>query len=775
MKRAFSILLALVIVFCLLPPPNVSAASTWPTYSPDSTICMDLMLADDGSLTYTVRKDNNTIISSSKLGINTNHADFNSGMSFVSTSIASWNNTYSLPSAKKTMYRDNCTQRELILSKNGYELRLYIRVYDDGIAYRYYLPGSGDAVVYDEYSEFNLPDGTGGWGHEWRNECEGEYAYVGSNALTSGVYSMPFLASINNNAYWALISEGNVYNADGTYCASSLTGSSGQNLKLDFASSQGSTVATSYPFQTPKRFVVIADNLDDLVNSTLSYNVNPSSQISDTSWIIPGRAAWSWWSEDYYDAIDTTFELQKKYVDFASEMGWEYVTVDAGWADWTDGTIAQLCDYAETKDVGIFIWANGTIYLKPEYATPDNRYYAGNYTDQDTHEYVEHIKTWASWGVKGIKVDFMMDDSQAKMSIYQEIIELCAEHGLMVNFHGSTKAGGESRTWPNVITSEGVRGSEHYLNWYPEPTAYHNCTLPFTRNVVGDMDYTPCVISRSNISTTQAHQLALSIIYESGIQHFADSPDVYESWIGAELLKEVPATWDETKLIDGFPGDYAVMARRSGSDWFIGGITVADRLVSFPLTFLDTGNYTAYIYSDGDSRDYISKQTVSVSKFSVLSIPLLAEGGFSILISKTTVPSMPSDDFTHYEAESSANTLEGNASVYSCSNCSGGAKVGYLGDNSGTLQFNNIYVPSGQAGTYEMKIYYLSADERWIYCSVNGAAAEQLQIRSTSGSFNNVRVYKTTVTLQEGNNTIKFSHTDWAPDIDQIALKYIGS
>ena len=136
MRRAFSIILTIAIVFCLFPPLNVSAASTWSTYSPDSSICMDLVLANDGSLTYTVRKNNNIVISSSKLGINTNHADFNSGMSFVSTDIGSWNNTYSVPSAKKTTYTDNCTQRELILSKNGHELRLYVRVYNDGIAYR---------------------------------------------------------------------------------------------------------------------------------------------------------------------------------------------------------------------------------------------------------------------------------------------------------------------------------------------------------------------------------------------------------------------------------------------------------------------------------------------------------------------------------------------------------------------------------------------------------------------------------------------------------------
>jgi alpha-glucosidase len=762
-----------VMAFSLASGVSVSGTSTtWATYSPDNSIHVEVTLATDGSLSYKALKGSTVIVDTSRLGIYTNKAQFLTGMTFVSTSTTSWNNTYSMPGGKTSTYQDNCTQRELVFSKNGYQMKLYFRVYNDGVAYRYYLPGSGTAIVYDEYSAFNLPDGTGGWGHEWRNEYEGEYHYLSSSDLSTGSFSMPLLASINNNAYWALISEGNVYNSEGSYCASRLTGYDGSCLYLDYAPSQVDNISTTYPFETPQRFIIITDNLNDLVNSNLAYNVNPSSQIVDTSWIVPGRAAWSWWSEDYYDAIDNTFALQKKYVDFASAMGWEYVTVDAGWADWTEGSISELCSYAATKNIGIFIWANGTIYLKPEYATPDNRYYADNYYDQDTGQLVQHIQTWADWGVKGIKVDFMMDDSQTKMQTYQNIIELCAAHHLMVNFHGSTKPGGENRTWPNVISSEAVRGAEHYLNWYPAPTAYHNCTLPFTRNVVGAMDYTPCAISRSNITTTNAHQLALSVIYESGIQNFADSPDVYESWIGTEFLHEVPASWNESKLISGFPGDYVVMARRSGNDWFIGGITVNSRTVSIPLTFLGSGSYTAYIYKDGNSKDEIVKETQTVSSDTTLSVSLLNEGGCSILISRTITPNKPGDNFTHYEAEANGNTLSGGAAIYNCANCSGGYKVGYLGNNSGTLQFNNISVAN--AGQYELKIYYLSADTRNISCSINGGTSYIIQIPVPSGSYNTVRSITVQVNLNAGINTIKFLHSAWAPDIDQIALRKIN-
>ena len=167
MKRILTLLLLVSLIVIMLPQAQAATATTWTTTSPDATISVELSLDNNGVLTYSVRKDAREIISSSKLGIQTNLADFNTGMSFVSTQTTTWNNTYSLPSAKKSSYQDHCTQRELILSKNGYQLRVYLRVYDDGIAYRYYLPGSGTAEIYNECSEFNLPDGTGGWGHEY--------------------------------------------------------------------------------------------------------------------------------------------------------------------------------------------------------------------------------------------------------------------------------------------------------------------------------------------------------------------------------------------------------------------------------------------------------------------------------------------------------------------------------------------------------------------------------------------------------------------------------
>lgn len=760
-RKVVSFIIVLAIMLTSVPSAfAVDPGTQYNTSSPDSSITATMYL-EGGELFYEVTKNSDPIIAKSRMGIETEETDFYSGLSFVSTSTTSWNNNYNIPGGKKSSYNDNAVQREYIVSKGGKQLKIYMRVYNDGIGFRYYIPGMGEVIIEEEYTEYNFPDGTGGWGFDPVNTYEGTWEYFSSSSLNSATVSMPFLASIDNNAYFALFTEANVYNADGSYCPSVLEGNSGQNMRLVCADDQsnfGATMQAAKPFQTPVRTVIIADNLNTLVNSNLVQNMNPESKIADTSWIKPGIAAWSWWSEDYYGdpnvpegyrEVPYSFERQKDYVDFAESMGWDYVTVDAGWVKWTDGTIADLVDYAEPKGVGIFIWASPYVHT-PYGASRMN------------------LRKWASWGIKGVKVDMTANDSQVGMSFLESVADYCAELELMVYYHNATKPGGEERTWPNIIGSEGVLGSERYkLYWPPAPTAEHNTTLPFTRNVLGSMDYTPVALSNTNKNTTQGHQLAMSIVYETKIQNYADSIDIYGNWIGTELLRVVPAAWDETKLLDGFPGSHVVMARRSGADWYIGGMTVDARTLSIPLSSLnlDPGNYTAYVYKDGASGEIISKTTSTVTSASTLSIPILATGGAAVLISKTTVPSMPSDPYTYYEAESA--TLTGAANIVSCVNCSNGNKVGNMGSNGGAVEFN-VTVPS--AGAYKIKLNYLMADERWPNYSLNGGASTQLKIRLDSGSWNVVRSYVTTMNLNSGSNTIKFTYPGWGAEIDRLGV-----
>lgn len=745
-RNILGFVITLAIFFSLVPQVVKAAETTWSTTSLDGSIVATMTLKDDGSLVYSVKRDGNAVIDNSKLGIKTNVADFSTGMSFVSSKTETIDETYSLEYSKLDIHENRCVERELILSKNASELRIYFRVYDDGIAFRYYIPGSGAAVINSEYTEFNLPDGTGGWAYNWRNDYEGVYEYKTPTNFNGADFAMPVLASIHNNSYWMLLTEANVYNADGSFCASHLHGSTGQNMKVVFAPEQTSAVTTTYPFQTPYRVAIITSNLNDLTHSTLVDNLNPKTTLTDTAWVKPGQAAWSWWSEE---RSPQWYTRQKEYVDYAARFGWEYVTVDAGW---DDSWIKPLCTYAKSKGVDILIWTDVDAI--------------------DTQEELDaKLTTWASWGISGIKVDFMMNDSQMRMNSYQLITKKCAELKLLVNFHGSTKPAGEIRTWPNIITSEGIRGSEHY-KWSDTPTAYHNCTAPFTRNVIGPMDYTPTVFSRTNRNTTVGHQLALSVVYESGIQHFADSVNMYEAWVGTDFLRMLPEKWDDMKLLEGFPGDYATIARKRGNEWFIGSITNKARTANIPLDFLSEGTYTAYIYKDGASGDFLDVSQISVTNQSTLSIPLLATGGFAVRISTTEMTPLPSDGFTNYEAESSVNTLIGQARVSYNSNSSNGAKVGYLGNKAGSLVFNNIEVE--EDGLYTMKVYYSTESTRDFYISVNNETGVKMQVLP-SGSFNFVRTATITINLKKGSNTIRFyNDLAYAPDIDKIGIKKGG-
>ncbi|SHF64950.1 Glycosyl-hydrolase 97 N-terminal [Caldanaerobius fijiensis DSM 17918] len=416
---------------------------------------------------------------------------------------------------------------------------------------------------------------------------------------------MPVL--LNNKENWVLISEASVY---GDYCGSHIQGDSEKKLlKVTFAPDQKNVVMSNRPFYTPWRVAIIG-SLADIVESTLIENLSPDCEIADTSWIKPGRSAWSWWSGDSTE----DYETQVKYVDFAHRMGWEYYLCDAGWKpEW----LPQLVDYAKNKDIGIFVWYH----------------YKELQTDDELHDKLSWL---AGLGVKGIKVDFFESDSQERIQVYDKIAKAAERYRLMVVYHGATKPAGERRRWPHIMTREGILGAEYY-KWSDGPTAEHNCTVPFTRNAIGPMDYTPVTYSQNRNQTTWAHQTALSVIFESNIQHLADKPESYESIGDAiEFLKACPATWDDTKLIEGYPGRFVTIARRYGDNWFIGSICGGNtsRVTSIPLNFLDHGvKYAADIYEDGDTPSQIIHERREVTISDVLNIQLKTNGGCAIKLS----------------------------------------------------------------------------------------------------------------------------------------------
>lgn len=754
------------------------------TASPNGKIAFTIYL-EEGKLFYYVTCNSKQATEPSALGMKTNQVDYFDGLTFISSDTSTWKTAYTIPGRKKSVYTDHPTQGEYTVEKDGRQLKIIIRAYDDGVAFRYYLPGPGGTLIEEEYTQYHLMEQTIGWGFPWINTYEQKcisYSYeeiinleskkpilasVSDSADSSGTYldstnlSMPFLTSQND--VWTLYTEASLYNANGTYAPSILKSEGNGILTFSPAPDQakygdGKSQQVALPFSSPWRVMIVTDNLNDLVNSTLVQNVNPESKIDDTSWIKPGRMAWSWWSDYtfegdehlYPNSPQRAFSLkqQKRLVDFAKAMGWEYVTVDAGWVDWTDGTIPELVEYANEKKIGIFIWVD------PYTFTP----YGANRMN---------IRLWASWGIAGIKCDMLMNDSQAGMSYMEEVADYCAELGLMVNFHNSTKPGGENRTWPNVVASEGVLGLEHHwLYWPPLPTAAHNCMLPFVRNVIGAMDYTPVGFSNNNRNTSQGHQLALSVIFECAVQHFADSIDIYDSWKGTEFIKEVHTVWDEINLLEGAVGEYVTMARRSGEDWFIGAITDAEKEATIQLSKLNlsSGTYHAFIYRDGQDHDYLEKEVMVVDQNTVLTIPMLNSGGCAILISKTTVPNMFTDTATVYEAEEAE--LLGNTAVVDCQNCSGGKKVSNIG-KGGEIVFH-VNVP--KTADYEVKVYYLTPEQRSLSCSINEQEGFDLEIIYATGSWNVERAYPLILKLNEGENTIRFYHPTQAVDIDKISI-----
>jgi hypothetical protein len=353
----------------------------------------------------------------------------------------------------------------------------------------------------------------------------------------------------------------------------------------------------------PWRVLLVSDRLGDLVASTLMNDLNPASQIQDTTWIRPGRVAWSWWS-DHDSPRD--FVKQARFIDLAAEMGWEYYLVDANWTLMDRGDVRQLIQYAEKKNVGILLWYNSggehnTVTEKPR----------GCMKLRDVRRF--EFDMLRKWGVKGVKVDFFQSDKQDIMRQYRDILRDAADYQLLVNFHGCTTPRGWSRTWPNLVSVEAVKGEECYSfdEKYPQTAPQYNAIIPFTRCVIGPTDLTPCAFSDNVYPhlTTSAHELALSVVIECGLVHFADSVESYRSLPHAprEFLRKVPAAWEDTRLLDGYPGRFAVIARRSGDQWFVGAINGQGNPVEIKLDagFLSAGKYRGQLITDSqDVRSF---------------------------------------------------------------------------------------------------------------------------------------------------------------------------
>jgi hypothetical protein len=364
--------------------------------------------------------------------------------------------------------------------------------------------------------------------------------------------------------------------------------------------------------------VLVVGGFDTVVASNLVDELAPAADpgLAAAPWIRPGRAAWSWWSAPYSPSDPGA---QRRFIDFAAAHAWEYVLIDAGWEDaWAPDVI----DYARSRGVGVFLWSHWEEL--PASAVSEAK-----------------LALWKSWGAAGVKVDFMESESRERYRWYDWILAETARLELMVNFHGSVIPRGWARTFPHVMSYEGIRGAEYYIMAMPSPTAAHNVIQPFTRNVAGSMDYTPVTFGprARDRETSDAHELALAIAFESGVTHFADDVGEYDARpIVAAVLDALPTAWDETRLLSGTPDTEAVVARRSGSDWFVGCIAVGEpRTITVHPGQLIAGDYEVWIVEDAASDTGVVETRRRADADEPIAIDIRSNGGFVAVLRPASV------------------------------------------------------------------------------------------------------------------------------------------
>jgi hypothetical protein len=550
---------------------------SWSLVSPDKECEITVFLGDDGGLSYEASRGGKTVIQKSPLGLLCSDQDFEGLLTFAHAGpIEKRREKYELFAGVQPRVDHVLNFRRLVFrNTNSAAIELDLAASDEGVAFRYRFAETNNTVriAESESTSFTLPANARGWMQPYHAAGPYTPAYEDfffhvapgdpppdSRAKAVG-WAFPALFKVPDASAWVLLTEAGT---DESYCACHLNPDcSGGVYRIAFPLADETTRGYTnkfgpqprytLPWTMPWRVMVMGKSAGDIATETLVTDLSAPSRIADTSWIKPGRASWGWWS---YPNGPATTELFNKFTDFAARMGWEYTLFDAGW--WKPGL----------KPIASYAISNGVIPLAWSYA-------AGYY---DATNRIKQLDEMAAAGVRGVKVDFWCSDRQEAIAAQQALMRDAAARHMIVNLHGCTIPRGWQRTWPNVLSTEAVLGNESYFYEprYTQKAAELNTVLPFTRNAVGPMDVTPVAVSPKKYArtTTAAHELAASIIFTSGIIHYADKPEFFESLPpeALQVFRDAPARWDETRCLVGEPGQVAVFARRSGKSWFIAGI-----------------------------------------------------------------------------------------------------------------------------------------------------------------------------------------------------------
>lgn len=552
----------------------------WTMESPAATVALTLTLDDAGRLRYSVDRHGRPLITPSRMGVERLDASFDTGLSVTEELVAQVRDErYTMAHGKARELRDHAAYGTIALrNPTGATLEVDVRVGDDAVAFRYRFPAVGPAEVSVTRELTTVTPAADG--RVWAQSTHPVAAPAHENTYANGVpigtasetssWDMPALFEIDGQ--WLLVAESDLHS---DYHGSRLGGvPDGRAYSLvgpdprEGRGVGGVTASATLPLALPWRVLAVADTAAQMLESTAVWHLAEPSRLDDASWVRPGRAAWSWWSQN---ASSTDPDAQRRFIDFAALMGWEYSLIDANWTAMGDDVIRELVGYAAERHVGLMLWYNSG---GPHNAVTEQPRDLMHLPAPRRAE----LQRIADWGVSGIKVDFFESDKQEHIAEYWGILEDTAAVGLLVNFHGSTVPRGWDRTWPHLMTMEAVRGAEWYLidPDFANQAITHNTILPFTRNVVGPMDYTPTVFSDrlEPRRTTAAHELAQTVAFQSSLLHLADAPDSYlvQDPTVLELLRAVPASWDRTVGLSGEPGDHVVVARLSGREWWVAGL-----------------------------------------------------------------------------------------------------------------------------------------------------------------------------------------------------------
>jgi len=623
--------------------------------SPDGRI--EATISTDKQLTWTVVSQGVTVLEASPLSMTfDNGVVAGKNMQGVKSQIRSVNQVLTpVVAVKNDRVPDHYNEAE-ISTRNGYSV--LFRCYNDGVAYRFVTRFPKPVRVMDEEVRLVFSGDHAAWFPEEESMfSHNERVYLDvklSDISSDRMCSLPMMVRIADGPK-VLISEADLEDYPGLWLRGGRTAHTLQGLlsqvALEPRLSGDRNVRVlrhaNYLAETkgarsfPWRYLIIAHADKQLIESEMTFKLARPCALIETSWIKPGKVAWDWWNAlnlygvDFKAGVNTA--TYKYYIDFAAKYGIPYIILDEGWYDLKDlmkvvpeVDMEELVRYSREKNVGLVLWTT--------WKALDDRM-------------EEAMAQFEKWGIRGIKVDFMQRDDQWMVNFYYRTAALAARHKLLVDFHGAYKPTGLIRTWPNVLTSEGVKGLEN-LKWSRLPDPEHNLVLPFTRMVAGPMDYTPgAMINKDSASFhidwdqpmslgTRCHQLALYVAFESPLQMLADSPSQYEREPECmEFLRRVPTVWDETRVLQAAVGDYLVIARRIGTTWYLAGLTDwSSRGFEVPLDFLGDDDYTLESWQDGVNVDRHASdfkfQTQSVSDQSRIKMQLARGGGWVGVMTK---------------------------------------------------------------------------------------------------------------------------------------------